>query len=71
MVDYATRYPQAVALKDITAETVAEAHVNMFSRDGVPRELLSDQGGQFMSGVMKKVSRLLSVQQKVTLSLKV
>jgi len=53
MVDYATRYPEAVALKDIIAETVAEALVNMFSRVGVPRELLSDQGGQFMSGVMK------------------
>jgi len=66
MVDYATRYPEAAALKDITAETVAEALVNMFSRVGVPKELLSDQGGQFMSGVMKEVSRLLSLQQRVT-----
>jgi transposase InsO family protein len=66
MVDYATRYPEAVALKDITAETVAEALVNMFSRVGIPREILSDQGGQFLSSVMKEVSRLLSMQQKVT-----
>jgi len=53
MVDYATRYAEAVALKDITAETVAGALVNMFSRVVVPRELLSDQGGQLLSGVMR------------------
>jgi len=62
LIDYATRYPEATALKDITAETVAEAMVNMFSRVGVPREILS----QFMSGVTKEVSRLLSVRQLVT-----
>jgi len=32
MVDYATRYPEATALKSIEAETVAEALVTMFSR---------------------------------------
>jgi len=46
MIDYATRYPEAVPLKDIQAETVAEAVVNMFARVGVPKEILSDQGSQ-------------------------
>jgi len=36
MMDYATRYPEAVHLKDIQAETVAEALVNMFTRVRVP-----------------------------------
>lgn len=66
LVDYATRYPEAVALRDITAETVAEALLNIFTRVGIPREVLSDQGSQFMAGVMKEVSRLLSVKQLVT-----
>ena len=66
LVDYATRYPEATALKNIEAETVAEALVNMFTRIGVPEEVLSDQGSQFMSSVMKEVSRLLSVTQLVT-----
>ncbi len=38
LVDYATRYPEATALKSIEAETVAEALVEMFSRIGVPNE---------------------------------
>jgi len=46
MVDYATCYPEATPLKSIEAETVAEALVTMFSRVGVPEELLSDQGSQ-------------------------
>ena len=66
LVDYATRYPEAVALSNINTETVAEALVSMFSRVGVPAEILSDQGTQFLSHVMKEVCRLLSVKQLVT-----
>jgi len=53
MMDYITRYPEAVPLKDTQAETVAEALVNVFTRVGVPKEILSDQGSQFLSAVMK------------------
>jgi len=66
LVDYATRYPEATVLKNIEAETVAEALVTMFTRVGVPEEVLSDQGSQFMSSVMKGVSRLLSINQLAT-----
>ena len=66
LVDYATRYPEATPLKNIETETVAEALVTMFSRIGVPQEILSDQGTQFLSGVMKEVSRLLSIRQLIT-----
>ena len=55
LVDYATRYPVAVALKKVTAENVAEAFVNIYSRIGVPEELLTDRGTQFTSDCMKEV----------------
>ena len=32
LVDYATRYPEAVSLKNIETETVAEALLDMYSR---------------------------------------
>jgi len=66
MIDYATRYPEAMALKSIEPETVAEALVTMLSRVGIPEEILSDRGSQFLSRVMKEVSRLLSINQIVT-----
>jgi len=49
LVDFATRYPEAVPLKNINTETVAEALVDIFSRLGVPEEILSDLGTQFVS----------------------
>ena len=66
LVDYATRYPEAVALKNIDTETIAEALLDMFSRVGVPEEVLSDLGTQFTSDCMKEVSRLLSIRRLTT-----
>ena len=66
MMDHASRYPDAVPLKNIDTETVAEALVDMFSRVGVPEEVLSDLGTQFTSDCMKEVSRLLSIRQLTT-----
>ena len=42
LVDYAARYPEAVPLKNIGAETVAEALLGIYSRLGIPEEVLSD-----------------------------
>ena len=63
LVDVATRYPDAVPMKSITTEAVAESLVEMFSRVGIPDEILSDRGSQFTSDVMREVCRLLSVSQ--------
>ena len=61
LVNYATRCPEAVPLKNIDTETVAKALLNKYSRVGVPEEVLSDLGTQFTSDCMKEVSRLLSI----------
>ena len=63
LVDYATRYPEAVPLKNIDTETVAEALLDMYSWVGVPEEVLSDLGTQFTSDCMKEVSNLLSIRR--------
>ncbi|RUS91501.1 hypothetical protein EGW08_000722 [Elysia chlorotica] len=66
LVDYATRYPEATALKKIDTPTVAEALVDMFSRLGIPEEILSDLGTQFVSECMEEVNRLLSIRHLTT-----
>ena len=65
-VDFSTRYPEAVPLKNIDTETAAEALVDIFSRLGVPEETLSDLGTQFVSDCMREVTRLLSIKQLTT-----
>ena len=66
LVDYATRYPDAVPLRSISTEEVAEGLVSMYSRLGVPEEILSDLGTQYVSECMREVSRLLSIKQLTT-----
>nr|XP_027219647.1 uncharacterized protein LOC113811983 [Penaeus vannamei] len=62
LVDFSTRWPEAVPLRNIDAVTVAEAMVEIFCRIGIPRQVLSDRGTQFTSAMMEEVLRLLSIK---------
>ena len=66
IVDYATRYPEAVPLMKIDTQTVAEALFEVYSRVGFPDEVLTDQGTQFTSAMMREVGRLISIRQLTT-----
>ena len=59
--DYATRYPEAVPLKSIDAEHVAEELVKLFARVGVAQEILTDQGSNFTSQLLVEIYRMLHV----------
>ena len=63
LVDYATRYPEALPLRAATAKAVARELMLLFSRVGIAREVLTDQGSCFMSRVLKELLRLLQVKQ--------
>uniref|UniRef100_A0A8C5B8M4 Gypsy retrotransposon integrase-like protein 1 n=1 Tax=Gadus morhua TaxID=8049 RepID=A0A8C5B8M4_GADMO len=63
LVDYATRYPEALPLRAATAKAVARELMLLFSRVGIAKEVLTDQGSCFMLRVMKEVLRLLQVKQ--------
>ena len=53
--DYATHYPEAVPLCSCDTEQVVKALVNFFACVGIPREILSDQGTNFTSQLMKEI----------------
>ena len=65
MIDYATRYPEAVPLKNVKAETVADALWNFWTRLGIPETVLSDNGSQFTCELMREVEKLLRIKHKV------
>ncbi|XP_066983820.1 uncharacterized protein [Macrobrachium rosenbergii] len=66
IVDCATRFPEAVPLKNIDTVTVAESLIEVFCRVGIPREILSDRGTQFKADLMKEINRLLSIKALFT-----
>ena len=66
LVDYTTRYPEAIALSNIDTVCVAEAMIEIFSRVGIPKEIVTDRGSQFTSGMMQEVHRLLSLKHLPT-----
>ena len=55
-------YPEAVALPSIGTERVAEALLGLFSRVGIPSEMLIEHESRVTIEVMYEVSRLLSLQ---------
>ena len=61
VTDYATRYPEAVPMNNIDADKVAEELVNIFSRVGLPKEILTDQGANFQSQLLQEIYHLLQV----------
>lgn len=66
VVDFGTRWPEAIPLQTITTEAVADAIMSVFTRLGIPKTILSDNGQQFVSNLMREVLKLLGIQQKLT-----
>ncbi len=63
IVDYATRYPEAVPLRKATAKVISQEIFLLSSRVGIPAEILTDQGTPFMSRLMTDLCRLLRMKQ--------
>ncbi|XP_054867013.1 retrovirus-related Pol polyprotein from transposon 412 isoform X1 [Amphiprion ocellaris] len=56
-----TRFPEAIPMRKITAPAVAKALVKFFSLFGLPKEIQTDQGSNFMSRVFAQVMKQLDI----------
>ena len=64
--DYETRYPEVVPLRSIHATTVAEQLITLFSHVGIPHEILTDQGSNFQSQLLRELYQLLHIEALCT-----
>ena len=66
-IDRFTRWPEAVPISNITAETVAEAFVTCWvARFGIPSTITTDRGSQFESALWEHLMQLLGVKRTRT-----
>ena len=61
IIDYETRYAEAVPLQQVDTALVAEALSMVWTRVGVPDEIVHDCGRQYISDVMKQGEMLQGV----------
>ncbi|GFX00478.1 retrovirus-related Pol polyprotein from transposon 412 [Trichonephila clavipes] len=67
VMDYFTKWPEVYPIPDQEAHTIAEAVVqHWISRYGVPLQLHSDHGRNFVSAVLKGVCELLGIDKTKT-----
>uniref|UniRef100_A0A3Q1EX45 Gypsy retrotransposon integrase-like protein 1 n=2 Tax=Acanthochromis polyacanthus TaxID=80966 RepID=A0A3Q1EX45_9TELE len=59
--DYATRFPEAFPLRTITAPSVLRALIQLFSRVGIPEEIVTDQGTNFTSRLLHLFHKQLGI----------
>ena len=62
IVDYGSRFPDAIPLKTTTSQDVVEALLEYFSRVGLPEEILTDRGSNFTSDLMEKLYQMLGIR---------
>ena len=65
-IDVASRWPEAVPLRSATANMVMQALTEIFSRNGFPMVIISDNGTQFTGKQMREFCKRHNIQKVET-----
>lgn len=64
IMDYATWFPEAILMR--TAKKEAEELQQVFTQVGLLREIITDQGVNFMSSILRGTGEMLKMKQLQT-----
>ncbi|CAB4494325.1 unnamed protein product [Rhizophagus irregularis] len=68
-IDYFTKWPEARAISNIKAETVAKfIYEEIICKHGVPQEILSDKGTSFMNKLIDELCENYQTKHRLTLA---
>ena len=63
LMDYTSKWPEAYALRNVTTETVVKCLIDMTARVGIPEEVLTDNGSNFVSKTMSEYCTTMGIEQ--------
>ena len=63
LMDYTSQWPEAHALRNVTTETVVKCLIDMTARVGIPEEVLTDNGSNFVSKIMREYCTTMGIEQ--------
>ena len=66
LVDYATRYPEAIPLKTSYSREICDALITIFARVGIPEELITDQGQNLIGKLMSQLYEHFGIRKLKT-----
>ena len=62
-VDFFTKYVEAIAVEDADAQNVAKfIHTDIICRHGVPKEITSDRGTEFLNDLVQELERTYHIK---------
>ena len=64
VIDYHSRYPDVQVIRNTSSESIISRLNNTFSRLGVPKEMVSDNGPQFVSSMFKSFCENLGIRHR-------
>ena len=59
----ASKWPEAIPLRSVTAKAVAKGMIEIFAHTGIPLRLLTDQGSQFLGSLVTQLCRNLGIEK--------
>jgi len=69
VVDLAPRYPDALPMRTDKLPEIAEESAKYVLRYGIPKEILTDNGTNFISTYIRKLSKIIGIKKVLTTSL--
>lgn len=66
IVEYLSKFPMVFPIKSKTAVEISRHLFSFISLFGPPREIISDQGPEFVNSVVKQLSNNLGIERRVT-----
>ena len=68
IIDYLSKFPYAVAIKNKNSNELAFEFFKYISMFGPPKEIVSDQGKEFVNGIMAELCKLNGMEHGITSS---